>query len=138
MPINIDNILVLADNLNKQVVGYYDDVVHKLGSSLCRIIGFDYRNDDDRSYLNLYLQPLNSSSSFPIPASAVLTYEDIRFIHDSTKTVFLRMSEILNGCLLHSIFPLKQDLMTLENLLKQYDNLGLIIEEDSTCAITTE
>ena len=123
--INIDSFYIATEQLNKQVVAWYDGVTDRLNSQLYRIGGIDFKITDQR--VSLYLMDLNGNVGFRVFADEVLTYEDLVFIYDSTKRLFDQSKEIFKGCFRQSIIPLKRDLDTLEKLIAQYDKLDLII-----------
>lgn len=134
--INIDNVYITTEQLNKQVVAWYDGITDRLNSQLYRIAGIDFKITDRRT--TLYLTNLDGDNPFHVFADEVLTYEDLVFIYENTKRLFDQSKDIFKGCFRQSIVPLKRDLDTLEKLIAQYDKLGLVIEEEGTCAITAE
>lgn len=141
MAFDSSDIYELARKYNSHVVGYYDSVISRLSSKLYRVDGFSFVGSNQSQPLRFFIIPLDDNQQgrqITVDPEDILTYDELAHIWLSTHELFDKSSQVFKGCFTKSLAPLKADRDALRNLLDQYSKRGLIIEEDSTCAITAE
>ena len=124
-----------------QVVGKYD-MVNGLSPNLYRIDGFSYTASGPHG-LKIALKPIDSKYEHDgdliwVHSHTVLSYEQILEIRDNTRKLFAESKDFFTGVFTQSIAPMKRDLHTLNHLLEEYHERGLVIGEDEVCVNTAE